>query len=63
MAKRYKLKELETKHGDLNKLIPKLVNDLTQSEAARRLETSQATISRWLKDNGYQSRIVWEKVN
>lgn len=61
MAKRYVLRELEQKHGDLTKVIPPLVIAHGQAEAARQLETSQATISTWLKANGFKPRKTWER--
>jgi hypothetical protein len=61
MAKRFKLRELEKKHGDLHKVIPPLVNENGQDEAARTLETTQATISNWLRANGYVKRATWER--
>jgi len=53
MAKPNKLLELEKAHGDLNAVIPPLVNQHGQAEAGRRLGVSGATISNWLKFNGY----------
>jgi predicted transcriptional regulator len=63
MARRYKLKDLERKYGDLHKIIPRLVNQRGQQEdAARALKVSQATISDWLKDNGYQLVRRYERI-
>lgn len=59
MARRFKLRELEQKHGDLHKVIPPLVNTQNQREAAQALETTQATISNWLKANGYRPVTTW----
>lgn len=61
MARRNVLKELEAKHGKLEKIIPALVNTGGQIHAASELQTTQPTISRWLKLNGYKQRVVWEK--
>lgn len=63
MAKRDRLKEIEAQTGiALEELIPALLTELgTQMAVADRLEVSQATISAWLAQNGYVSRIVWEK--
>ncbi len=61
MAKRYKLREVERLEGDLHEVIPKLVNQGGQSFAALVLKVSQATISTWLKDNGYRKIERWEK--
>lgn len=59
MAKRYKLRELEQKHGDLHKVIPPLVNTSGQGKTAQALETTQATISNWLKANHYRKHITY----
>ena len=56
MAKRFRLRELEQEHGDLHKVIPPLVNQHGQAEAARILGVSAATISIWLRDNGYTQK-------
>lgn len=61
MAKRNKLLELEQKHGNLDRVIPPLVNRGGQALAAERLGTSQATISNWLKDHGYIKTEFWQK--
>lgn len=61
MAKRDVLKGLEAKHGKLDNIIPVLVNAGGQNHAANELQTTQSTISRWLKINGYKQRVVWEK--
>lgn len=53
MAKRHRLREVEKLVGDLHGVIPVLVNQHGQAEAARRLGVSQGTISRWLRVNGY----------
>lgn len=61
MAKGYVLRDLEEQYGDLNKVIPPLVNQGGQQFAAHQLSTSQFTISKWLKDNGYVQKIEWVK--
>lgn len=61
MAKRDVLQELEKVYGDLNKIIPPLVNEGGQELAARQLNTTQATISNWLKHNGYMKKTEWVK--
>lgn len=57
----YRILKLEKEHGDLEKVIPHMVNAIGQAQTAERLGVAQATISRWLKDNGYISRIVYQK--
>lgn len=61
MAKRHKLREAERLEGDLHRVIPKLVNQGGQALAAQVLKVSQATISTWLKQNGYRKIERWEK--
>lgn len=61
MAKPNRLKALVEQGIDLEKEIPRLVNEMGQDGAARQLGVSQFTISTWLKANGYQMRIVYEK--
>lgn len=60
MARAYRVRDLEAQHGDLHQVIPPLVNKNGQAEAARELGVSQFTISRWLKDNGYERRTVYQ---
>ena len=59
----HKLRKLEEAHGDLNKVIPPLVNQLGQSEAGRKLGISQYTVCRWLKENGYKPIITYVREN
>lgn len=59
MAKRFVLRELEAEYGDLHQVIPKLVNEAGQAYAAHQLNTSQFTISKWLKDNGYKQQVKY----
>jgi len=61
VAKRNKLPELEREYGNLEAVIPPLVNQFDQKYAANQLSTSQATISRWLKNSGYSKKITWVK--
>ena len=61
MARRDVLKDLEAHHGDLHKVIPPLVNQGGQKFAAFQLNTTQSTISLWLKNNGYTQKIEWVK--
>lgn len=53
MARRFVIKELEAAHGNLHEVIPPLVNKGGQKLAADILGTTQSTVSKWLKDNGY----------
>lgn len=57
----HKLRKAEERFGMLDKVIPDMVNRYGQVETARQLGLSQFTVSRWLRDNGYEKRIVWEK--
>lgn len=59
MARRYRLREIENKYGDLHRVIPDLVNKQGQAETARELDVTQATISIWLKENGYKRIVQW----
>lgn len=61
MATRNKLLKLEEEKGDLNTVIPPLVNAGGQKLAAQELGTTQATISLWLKKNGYKPVTVYQK--
>lgn len=61
MAKRHKIPELERQHGDLHAVIPPMVNQFDQAYTANQLATSQATVSRWLKNNGYCKKVTWVK--
>jgi hypothetical protein len=61
MAKRNRIKELEKERGDLHNLIPALVNKQGQAGAAAALDTTQATISNWLKANHYRKVITYVK--
>lgn len=57
-----KVRLLEKEHGDLSRIIPELVNESGQLGAAQRLGVSTATISRWLRRNGYQLVMKWERI-
>lgn len=56
-ANAYRIKQVVK--GDPHDAIPELVNEFGQLEAARILGLSQATISRWLKKNGYIAVTTW----
>lgn len=62
MASPNKLRELEDQYGDLNKVIPKLVNELGQKGAAKKLGASQSFVSMWLNANHYVLFNEWRKV-
>lgn len=62
MATPRKLEKIERERGKpLDGLILPLVNRGGQKEAAKRLDVSEATISKWLKDNGYVATTLWTK--
>lgn len=61
MAKPNRLKELSAEHGDLEALIVPIVNEAGQGEAARRLKISTATISTFLKKQGYVQVVRYVK--
>lgn len=63
MARKDRLKELEAAHGNLDAVIPELVNRGGQKLAAATLKTTQATISRWLRRAGYRKVEKWEKAS
>jgi hypothetical protein len=53
---------LEKQYGDLHQIIPALVNDVGQVEAATRLGVKQNWLSRWLATNGYSRETVWIRI-
>lgn len=59
---RNRLKELESKYGSLEEIIPRLVNEGGQKMAASVLNVSQSTVSVWLKENGYRPVIIYRKL-
>lgn len=63
MAKRNRLLEVEQERGEpMDQLIPQLLNRLgSQKAVADELGLSQATISEWLKENGYVSKTIYVK--
>lgn len=63
MAKSHRLQEVEKERGrPLEEIIPPLVNIGGQRRAADELGLSQATISNWLRDNGYKPIIQYVKI-
>lgn len=56
-----KMRDLEKEKGDLNRVIPVLVNQHGQHRAAAILGVSAATVNKWLKDNGYILKQVYIK--
>jgi hypothetical protein len=64
MAKRFQLREVEKVRGSPVAIdIPALVNEGGQPYASQVLGVSQATISKWLQDNGYIRVVRYEKVS
>jgi len=61
MARRFVLRDLESQYGNLEEIIPKLVNEGGQQFAAFQLSTTQNTISNWLKEHGYTKKTEWIK--
>jgi len=61
MAKRGKLDELQKAGWDLEKTIPAMVNSGGQKRAADELGVTQASISNWLKKQGYTQIIRYVK--
>lgn len=61
LATPHKLRQIERERGNLQKIIPSLVNQKGQSGAALILGVSTSTISQWLKANGYRQKITYEK--
>ena len=59
----YRIKQIEREHKDLHSVIPKLVNEHGQAQAAQLLGISQTTVSKWLKDNGYVRVIRFERIS
>ena len=63
MARSHRIQEVEKERGQpLEEIIPSLVNIGGQRHAADALGLSQATISNWLRDNGYKPIIQYVKV-
>lgn len=62
MARVNKIKEMARERGiSEDWLVLPLVNRGGQALAARELKVSQATISKWLEDNRYINRAMWQK--
>lgn len=61
MAKPNRLKELESKRGNLEEVILPLVNKLGQKRAAEELGLAASTVCTWLKDNGYVQKVSYVK--
>jgi len=62
MPRPNKIEEIAKQRGKPAELIVlPLVNNGGQSLAADKLGVSQATVSDWLRDNGYVSRTYWQK--
>lgn len=54
-----KLEKLAVEKGDLNRIIPPLVNRMGVVKAAEKLGYAPSTISKWLSDNGYVASTTW----
>lgn len=65
MAKRYRLPEIEQEHNQpLDQLIPNLINETgSQKATAMLLGVSQATISMWVRDNGFVLKTICIKAD
>lgn len=63
MARRNRLPEIEKEHNEsLHTLIPRLLDEFgTQKAVADHLGISQATLSVWLRDNGFIAKTVYVK--
>lgn len=55
------VKDLEKEYGDLEEIIPRLVNEGGQTYAAFQLGTTATTISKWLKAHGYIQKVTYVK--
>lgn len=54
-------KLLINQHGDLHQIIPQMATDMGQIETAQKLGVTQNWVSRWLRKNGYEMKIIWVK--
>jgi transcriptional regulator with PAS, ATPase and Fis domain len=61
MAKRYRLQEIERERGDLNIVIPSLLekHNGNQKSVAKELGVAHSTICLWLHKNNYEQRVMW----
>ena len=50
---------LTAQHGNLHQVIPDMVQKMGQVGASQKLGVTQNWVSRWLRDNGYEPRIVY----
>jgi hypothetical protein len=55
------IRDLESQYGNLEEIIPKLVNQGGQTFAAFQLNTTATTISKWLKEHDYVQKVEWVK--
>lgn len=58
-----KILNLEKEHGNLHEFIPTMVNKHGQGKAAEIMGVCAATLSKWLKKNGYQEKRIWVREN
>lgn len=54
-------KYLRERHGDIDNLIPELVNQHGQKVTAGKLGVEQSWISNWLKTHGYKRITLYVK--
>lgn len=59
----FKLRNIERERGELDRVIPALLekHEGMQWKVANELGVTQATISNWLKANGYKRTVRWIK--
>ena len=53
--------DLKEVFGNLDDVLPKLVNEMGQQRTASHLNVSQAWVSEWLRRHGYKKMTRWEK--
>lgn len=61
MARKNRLKELESELGNLEEVIPPKVNRQGQRRTAQELGVSESTINDYLKKNGWKLHMVYVK--
>lgn len=62
MARQNKIEEIARERGKpADSIVLPLVNKIGQRLTAEKLGVSQATVSKWLEDNGYVLSSFWQK--